>query len=54
MRGLSKLFEFRRLAAGGWRLAGGFARESAAAAIAGGDVDAVAFGRLFIANLDLP
>lgn len=34
--------------------AGGFTRESAAAAMAGGDVDAVAFGRLFIANPDLP
>lgn len=34
--------------------AGGFTRESAAAAIAGGTVDAAAFGRLFIANPDLP
>ncbi|RVU18808.1 alkene reductase [Methylobacterium oryzihabitans] len=34
--------------------AGGFTPESAAAAIEGGNVDAVAFGRLFIANPDLP
>lgn len=34
--------------------AGGFIGETAAVAIAGGDVDAVAFGRLFIANPDLP
>lgn len=34
--------------------AGGFTRETAAQAIAGGSVDAVAFGRLFIANPDLP
>ena len=34
--------------------AGGFTRESAAAAIASGHADAIAFGRLFIANPDLP
>ncbi|MFE1601234.1 alkene reductase [Methylobacterium sp. ID0610] len=34
--------------------AGGFTPETAAAAVAGGNVDAVAFGRLFIANPDLP
>jgi N-ethylmaleimide reductase len=34
--------------------AGGFTPESAAAAVASGHVDAVAFGRLFIANPDLP
>jgi N-ethylmaleimide reductase len=34
--------------------AGGFTRETAAAAVAGGTADAVAFGRLFIANPDLP
>jgi N-ethylmaleimide reductase len=34
--------------------AGGFARESAAEAIAAGTVDAVAFGKLFISNPDLP
>ncbi|MBW3559205.1 MAG: alkene reductase [Proteobacteria bacterium] len=34
--------------------AGGFVRETAAAAVAGGRTDAVAFGRLFIANPDLP
>ncbi len=34
--------------------AGGFTRESAEAAISRGEADAVAFGRLFIANPDLP
>jgi N-ethylmaleimide reductase len=34
--------------------AGGFTGETAASAIAAGTVDAVAFGRLFIANPDLP
>ena len=34
--------------------AGGFTPEAAARAVAGGSVDAVAFGRLFIANPDLP
>jgi N-ethylmaleimide reductase len=34
--------------------AGGFTRESAKEAIAAGTVDAVAFGKLFIANPDLP
>jgi N-ethylmaleimide reductase len=34
--------------------AGGFTRESAEAAVAIGTVDAVAFGRLFISNPDLP
>jgi N-ethylmaleimide reductase len=34
--------------------AGGFAGESAEAAIAGGNADAVAFGRIFISNPDLP
>ena len=34
--------------------AGGFTRETAAAAIAAGTADVVAFGRLFIANPDLP
>ena len=45
---------FKRRFGGPLIAAGGFTRESAAAAIAGGDVDAVAFGRLFIANPDLP
>ena len=45
---------FKRRFGGALIAAGGFTRESAAAAIAGGDVDAVAFGRLFIANPDLP
>lgn len=35
-------------------LAGGFTRESAQEAIAAGLTDAVAFGRHFIANPDLP
>lgn len=34
--------------------AGGFTRESASQAIAAGTVDAVAFGKLFISNPDLP
>jgi N-ethylmaleimide reductase len=34
--------------------AGGYTGESAESAIAGGDVDAIAFGRNFIANPDLP
>lgn len=34
--------------------AGGFTRETAAEAVEGGMADAVAFGRLFIANPDLP
>lgn len=45
---------FKRRFGGPLIAAGGFTSESAAAAIAGGDVDAVAFGRLFIANPDLP
>jgi 2,4-dienoyl-CoA reductase-like NADH-dependent reductase (Old Yellow Enzyme family) len=32
----------------------GFGREEAAAAIAAGEADAVAFGKLFLANSDLP
>jgi N-ethylmaleimide reductase len=35
-------------------VAGGFTPEGAAAAVAGGGADAVAFGWLFIANPDLP
>ena len=34
--------------------AGGFSRQSATEAISAGTVDAVAFGRLFISNPDLP
>lgn len=34
--------------------AGGYSAEAAEQAIAGGSADAVAFGRLFIANPDLP
>ena len=45
---------FKRRFGGPLIAAGGFTRESAARAIEGGDVDAVAFGRLFIANPDLP
>jgi N-ethylmaleimide reductase len=35
-------------------LAGGFDQASAEKAIADGEADAIAFGRLFIANPDLP
>lgn len=45
---------FKRRFGGPLIAAGGFTRESAARAIESGDVDAVAFGRLFIANPDLP
>ncbi len=45
---------FKRRFGGPLIAAGGFRRESAAASIASGNADAVAFGRLFIANPDLP
>ncbi len=45
---------FKRSFRGALIAAGGFTSDSAAAAVAGGTVDAVAFGRLFIANPDLP
>ncbi|WP_018261463.1 alkene reductase [Methylobacterium sp. WSM2598] len=45
---------FKRRFGGPLIAAGGFTPATAAAAVAGGDVDAVAFGRLFIANPDLP
>lgn len=44
---------FRPLFAGGFIAAGGFTPDTAAAAVAEGQADAVAFGRLFIANPDL-
>jgi len=45
---------FRQAFKGPLIAAGGFDRESAAAAIEGGRADAVAFGRDFISNPDLP
>jgi N-ethylmaleimide reductase len=45
---------FRRFFPGVLIGAGGFTRESASQAIAVGTVDAVAFGKLFISNPDLP
>jgi len=45
---------FRSLFGGKLIVAGGFVREAAENAVASGHADAVAFGRLFIANPDLP
>ena len=45
---------FRALFTGKVVLAGGFDQASAGKAIADGEADAIAFGRLFIANPDLP
>jgi N-ethylmaleimide reductase len=45
--------KFRGIYAGPILAAGGFTAESAEAEVAGGRADAVAFGRLFIANPDL-
>src|SRR5262249_43033126 len=45
---------FRQAFRGPLIAAGGFGRESAAAAIEKGQADAVAFGRDFISNPDLP
>ena len=45
---------FRKLFAGKVVLAGGFDQASAEKAIEDGEADAIAFGRLFIANPDLP
>lgn len=45
---------FRRVFDGVFISAGGYDRERAIEAVAGGQADAVAFGRLFIANPDLP
>jgi N-ethylmaleimide reductase len=45
---------FRSLFGGKLIVAGGFVRETAEKVVARGDADAVAFGRLFIANPDLP
>ena len=39
---------------GGWIVNNGYTRETATAAVAEGRADAVAFGKLFIANPDLP
>jgi len=45
---------FRKLFAGKVVLAGGFNKTNATAAIAQGEADAIAFGRIFISNPDLP
>jgi N-ethylmaleimide reductase len=45
---------FRKAFEGAFISAGGYTAESAEEAIANGDADAIAFGRLFIANPDLP
>jgi N-ethylmaleimide reductase len=45
---------FRQAFRGTLLSAGGYTREEAEAAVDSGKVDAVAFGRLFIANPDLP
>jgi N-ethylmaleimide reductase len=45
---------FREVFKGAFISAGGYTPESAAEAVVSGQVDAVAFGRLFIANPDLP
>jgi N-ethylmaleimide reductase len=50
----SAMVLFRPLWRGVLISAGGFTGETAEAAIAGGHADAVAFGRIFIANPDLP
>jgi N-ethylmaleimide reductase len=45
---------FRKAFQGAFISAGGYTAETAEEAIADGDADAVAFGRLFLANPDLP
>ena len=45
---------FRKAFHGAFISAGGYTAETADQAIAHGDADAVAFGRLFLANPDLP
>ena len=45
---------FRRLSDGPMITAGGYTTEMGAAAVEAGLADAVAFGRMFIANPDLP
>jgi N-ethylmaleimide reductase len=45
---------FKRIFGGPVIAAGGFTRETGEAAVAAGNADAIAFGRLFIANPDLP
>jgi len=51
--GLS-LTPFRKIWKGPFIASGGYTRETGAAAVASGDVDLVAFGRLWISNPDLP
>jgi len=46
--------EMRELYRGTLVIAGGYARETAEAALRAGRADIIAFGRLFIANPDLP
>ena len=46
--------ELRQKYSGHYIACGGFDRETAIAAVAQGRADAVAFGKLFIANPDLP
>ena len=50
----SAMVLFRPLYSGVLITAGGFTGETANAAIAGGHADAIAFGRIFISNPDLP
>jgi N-ethylmaleimide reductase len=50
----SAMVLFRPLWSGKLITAGGFTGEAANAAIAGGHADAIAFGRIFISNPDLP
>ncbi|MBR0656620.1 alkene reductase [Plastoroseomonas arctica] len=45
---------FKRIFSGPVIAAGGFTHETGAAAVAAGNADAIAYGRLFIANPDLP
>lgn len=45
---------FKRIFGGPVIAAGGFTRETGAEAVAAGNADAIAYGRLFIANPDLP
>ena len=48
------LAELRTAFAGTYMTNGGYDRERAAATLAAGDADLVSFGRLFLANPDLP
>lgn len=48
------MLKLRRKFKGTAILAGGFTPASAAATVAAGDADAIAFGRAFLSNPDLP